>query len=270
MSLAHGFESIKEIYNNVELWSARGIMPLMGYSKRERFFDTLVKAQESCKRSWKQVEEQFFPAPGKTSIQWWRPKEDYLLTRYACYLIAMNGDVRKPEIAWAQLYFASQTRKQEMMQEYLSDKTRYEERLKYSETDKELSKAMIEKWLQSQQIAIVKSRWQETFYNNTTDAIRKKYDIDKKTPIVNKAPQILITAQSLANQMTAMNLEHNSKIKNEASISFEHITNNKAVRKTLLERGIVPERLPSEEDTSTLPSKLKSFEEWIGEENIAL
>jgi len=157
-----------------------------------------------------------------------------------------------------------------MMQEYLSDKTRYEERLKYSETDKELSKAMIEKWLQSQQIAIVKSRWQETFYNNTTDAIRKKYDIDKKTPIVNKAPQILITAQSLANQMTAMNLEHNSKIKNEASISFEHITNNKAVRKTLLERGIVPERLPSEEDTSTLPSKLKSFEEWIGEENIAL
>lgn len=182
----------------------------------------------------------------------------------------MNGDVRKPEIAGAQLYFASQTRKQELMQQYLADKTRYEERLKYSETDKELSKAMIEKGLSSPQIAMVKSRGQETFYNNKTENIRHKYGIDKKTPIVNKAPQILITAQSLANQMTAMNLENSKNIKSEASVSFEHITNNKAIRKTLLERGITPEKLPPEEDTNKLPSKLKSFEEGIGENTTAL
>lgn len=263
-SLAHWFESIKHIIDGMEFWYARELYPILGYTNREKFQAVIQKAKDSIKSAWWVASDHFHPEVKLIQLPKWAQREidDILLTRLACYQIAMNGNVRKVEIATAQLYFATQTRKQELYQEYLYDKQRYEERLKYTETDKEVSKKMFDKGLSWPQIAAVKAKGQEAFYNNTTEYIRKKYGIDKKIPIVNKAPQILITAQSLANQMTALNID-DSNLNSEAKISYEHHTNNKAIRNTLIKRWIVPEKLPPEENTDHLPKKLKSFEAWL-------
>lgn len=219
----------------------------------------------SCKTSWNSIPDHFPEVRKPIKGGKWSQQlvSDFYLTRYACYLIAQNGDPKKSAIALAQMYFASQTRKQELYQEYLSDKERLKEREKYSETDKELSGALFDKWLKWPQIAGVKAKGQKAFYNAEPDVIRRKYGIKGKKPIVDKAPQILITAQSLANQMTAMNVSKTTKPSSDQAISQEHITNNRSVRNTLVQRWIVPEELPPEEDTKKLPKKIQKFEEGL-------
>lgn len=257
------FDSIRHVDSSwAEYWSARELQTILGYGKWERFEWAINRAIESCRNSNHKPEEHFADAGKMVQIgsKTQREVDDYHLSRYACYLIAQNGDPRKETIALAQMYFASQTRKQELYQEYLSDKERLEERLKYSETDKELSGVLFDKWLKSPQIAWVKAKGQKAFYNAEPDMIRKKYGIKGKKPIVDRAPQILITAQSLANQMTAMNVGKSKHLSSEPMIAGEHITNNRSVRNTLINRGIVPESLPPEEDTKKLPKKMQTFE----------
>ncbi len=266
------FDSIKHLdAHGQEYWSARELSKILKYAQWRNFEVALEKAKVSCESAWHKVSDHF--ADASKPIMWgkWARQlvTDYHLSRYACYLVAQNGDPRKESIALAQMYFASQTRKQELYQEYLGDKQRLEEREKYSETDKELSGALFNKWLTWVQIAGVKSRGQRAFYNAEPDMIRKKYGIQWKKPIVDKAPQILITAQSLANQMTAMNVDKNKQLNNDQVISREHITNNRSVRGTLVERGIVPENLPAEEDTKKLPKMIQTFEEGL-ESNLLL
>lgn len=163
------------------------------------------------------------------------------------------------------MYFASQTRKQELFQKYLADKQRLEERLKYSETDKELSGVLYNKGLKSPQIATVKAKWQKVFYNSSPEVIRKKYGISDKKPIVDRAPDILITAQSLANQMTAMNVDKNINLSTENTITREHMINNQSVRKTLMGRWIVPEALSPAPDTKKLPKKIQQYEAGLSD-----
>ncbi len=264
------FESIKHTLDGVEVWSARELAKILGYSKWENFANVIEKAKISLETSWIKASDHFPEirkpiASGKWGTQF---VIDYNLSREACYIIAQNGDTKKEPIALAQMYFASQTRKQELMQEYLADKSRPEEREKYSETDKNLSSALYNKWLTSPEIATVKSKWQRVFYATPPDDMRRKYAIPAKKPIVDRAPDILITAQSLANQMTAMNVEKSKGMRDEFGISREHMTNNKSVRDTLIERGIVPENLPPAEDTKKLPKKIQKFEEGLDPENL--
>ena len=240
------FESIRHTNEyDQEYWSARELAPILGYTKWENFAKVIEKAILAVKSSGNDSLD-WFPEIKKPIISGkWGTQFviDYILSRNACYIIAQNWDTKKPAIALAQMYFASQTRKQELMQEYLADKSRLEEREKYSESDKDLSSALFEKWLNSPQIATVKSKWQKAFYQNEPEKIRMKYGITGKKPLVDRAPDILITAQSLANQMTAMNVEKSKTLNSEPAISHEHIMNNTSVRKTLTERGIVPELL---------------------------
>ncbi len=265
------FESIKQTDSHgAEYWSARDLAKVLGYTKWENFAKVIEKARVSFVTAWNKGSDWFLEtrkpiASGKWGIQF---IIDYALSRDACYIVAQNGDAKKAPIALAQMYFADQTRKQELFQEYIADKNRLEEREKYSETDKDLSSALFQKWLSSPQIATVKSKWQKAFYNTTPENMRRKYGIAPKKPIVDRAPDILITAQSLANQMTAMNVEKNRNLNSETGISHEHITNNSSVRKTLINRWIVPELLPPAEDTKKLPKKIQKFEEGLISNNL--
>lgn len=260
------FESIKHLDpNGQEFWSARELSHALKYTQWRNFEGAIEKAKISCQSAWNKTSDHFADASKPIVGGKWAQQivTDYNLSRYACYLIAQNGDPRKETIALAQMYFASQTRKQELYQEYLDDKERLKEREKYSETDKELSGALFEKGLKWPQIAGVKAKGQKAFYNAEPDVIRKKYGIKGKKPIVDKAPQILITAQSLANQMTAMNVSKTKRPSSDQTISQEHVTNNRSVRHTLIDRWIVPEELPPEEDTKKLPKKIQTFEEGL-------
>lgn len=260
------FDSIKHLdAHGQEYWSARELYPILGYTNWNKFQDVIQRAKDAILMSDTKDEDHFYPEVKLVQTWSWaqRKIDDLRLSRRACYQIAMNGNPKKEPVALAQMYFASQTRKQELYQEYLGDKQRLEEREKYTETDKELSGALFNKWLKSVQIAGVKAKGQKAFYNAEPDIIRKKYDIKWKKPIVDKAPQILITAQSLANQMTAMNVDSSQTLNTDQAISREHITNNRSVRNTLIDRGIVPENLPPEEDTKKLPKKIQTFEEGL-------
>ena len=261
------FDSIRHTNeHDQEYWSARELYPVLGYTNWNKFQDLIQRAQDAIGTSGSLVDDHFYHEVKMIATGKWakRSIEDIRLTRRACYQIAMSGDTTKSPIALAQMYFADQTRKQELFQEYIADKNRLENREKYSETDKDLSSALYHKWLSSPQIATVKSKWQKVFYNTTPENMRQRYGITGKKPIVDRAPDILITAQSLANQMTAMNVEKNRWLKDEFGISHEHMTNNKSVRNTLIERGIVPEHLPPAEDTKKLPKKIQKFEEGLG------
>jgi len=261
------FESIKHINEyQQEYWSARELAPVLWYKQWRNFENVIWKAIDSCKTAWNSASDHFAEVSKPIVSGKWGTQfvNDYELSRYACSIIAQNGDPKKQPIALAQMYFASQTRKQELFQEYLGDKQRLEERLKYSETDKELSGVLYNKWLKSPQIANVKAKWQKVFYNADPKIIRKKYGISDKKPIVDRAPDILITAQSLANQMTAMNVDKNTNLSTENTISREHMINNQSVRKTLIGRWIVPESLPPASDTKKLSKKIQQYEEGLG------
>lgn len=260
------FESIKHTLDEVEVWYARELYPILGYTNWNKFQDLIQKAKDAIQISGANIGDHFYPEVKMVSTGSWakRSIDDIRLTRRACYQIAMNGNPQKEPIALAQMYFASQTRKQELFQEYLADKQRLGECLKYSETDKELSGALYNKWLKSPQIAMVKAKWQKVFYNASPEVIRKKYRISDKKPIVDRAPDILITAQSLANQMTAMNVDKNANLGTENTITREHMINNQSVRRTLIERWIVPESLSPAPDTKKLPKKIQQYEEGLG------
>ncbi len=260
------FESIRHIDpQGIEFWSARELYGVLGYTNWNKFQDVLARARDAFSTTGGNIEDHFYHEVKMIHVGKWAKRSivDIRLTRRACYQIAMSGDTKKAPIALAQMYFANQTRKQELFQEYLADKSRLEERNKYSETDKNLSSALYHRWLNSPEIAIVKAKWQKIFYNSEPENIRRKYGIIGKKPIVDRAPDILITAQSLANQMTAMNVSKQKLFTSEWSISHEHMTNNRSVRNTLIERGIVPENLPSAEDTKKFPKKIQKFEEWL-------
>lgn len=260
------FESIKHTNKDRwEYWSARELALVLWYKQWRNFENVIWKAIDSCKTAWNRISYHFAEVSKPIMSGKWGTQfvVDYELSRYACSIIAQNGDPKKEPIALAQMYFASQTRKQELFQEYLADKQRLGERIKYSETDKELSGTLYNKWLKSPQIATVKAKWQKVFYNASPEVIRKKYGISEKKPIVDRAPDILITAQSLANQMTAMNVDKNANLSTENTITREHMINNQSVRKTLIERWIIPESLSPAPDTKKLPKKIQQYEDGL-------
>lgn len=262
--LFYKFEEAASELEGIECWSARDLQILLGYSKWENFEKVIIKAKDACKNVGELI-EYHFPDVRKT-IQ--MPKgaekeiDDILLTRYACYLVAQNGDSRKQEISFAQNYFAVQTRRAELVEQRLLEYERIKAREKLSQTEKQLSGILYERGVDSQGFAIIRSKGDQALFRLNTQMLKKKMGVPESRPVADFLPTISIKAKDLAAEMTGLNVQ-NKNLKGQLNIEEEHIDNNVAVRNMLTNRGIIPEDLPPAEDVKKLQRKLDGDEKKV-------
>ena len=252
------FESISCEVEGIECWSDRELQPLLGYAKWDNFINNVVvKAKEACRNAGEDVQNHF-PDVGKmVSIGYGVEKQidDILLTRYACYLIAQNGDSRKPQVAFAQTYFAVQTRKAEVIEQRLLDCERLKAREKLSQTEKQLSGILYERGIDNKGFAIIRSKGDQALFNLSTQMLKKRMNVPTNRPIADFLPTISIKAKDLATEMTNVNVQAKD-LYGQSPIEKEHIDNNTAVRDMLLQRGIKPEQLSPNEDIKKVQRRI--------------
>ena len=260
--LTKTFEDFAYEEKGIEFWFARDLQNLLGYSKWENFFKVIEKAKDSCKTAKFNVLDHFpevrktidMPKGAKKQIN------DYMLTRYACYLIAQNGDPRKDEIAFAQSYFAIQTRKQELIEERIALKERLGARKKLSKSETELSKNIYERGVDENGFARIRSKGDQVLFGgNNTKQMKKKLAIPDHRPMADFLPTVTIAAKNFATEMTNFNVKTND-LQGETKITGEHIKNNTEVRKVMIKNKITPEKLPPEEDLKRLTKRVKNNE----------
>jgi len=255
------FEAAASELEGVECWSARELQDLLGYSKWENFEKVIQKAKDACKNAGEEI-DYHFPDIRKMITKGKGAKDeivDILLTRYACYLIAQNGDSRKEEIAFAQNYFAVQTRRAELVEQRILEFERVKAREKLSQTEKQLSGILYERGVDSQGFAIIRSKGDQALFRLNTQMLKRKMGVPDNRPIADFLPTISIKAKDLAAEMTGLNVQ-SKDLKGQAKIEREHVDNNMAVRNMLTQRGIVPENLPPAEDVKKLQRKLDGDE----------
>lgn len=243
------FEAAASELQGVECWSARELQVLLGYSKWENFEKVIQKAKDACRNAGEEVDYHFPDVRKMIALGKGAEKEidDILLTRYASYLIAQNGDSRKVEIAFAQNYFAVQTRIAEIVEQRILAFERVKAREKLSQTEKQLSGILFERGVDSQGFAIIRSKGDQALFRLNTQMLKRKMGVPDNRPVADFLPTISIKAKDLAAEMTGLNVQ-NKDLKGQSKIEKEHIDNNLAVRDMLTKRGIVPENLPAATD----------------------
>lgn len=252
------FEQACYIFNEVECWSARELQVIFDYAEWRNFVKVIEKAKEACKHSGVAVLDHFVEinkmvglGSGST-----RSLDDFALTRYACYLVAQNGDAAKPEIAFAQTYFAVQTRRQEIIEQRLLDVVRVAARDKLSRAEKKLSGIIFERGVDEKSFAIIRSKGDEALFGGfSTVVMKRKLAVPDNRPLADFLPTLTILAKGFAAELTSHNVLEKD-LKGEKPITKEHVDNNKAVRKMLEERGVKPEELPPSEDLAKVKRRL--------------
>jgi len=265
--LNQSFNQISQTWEDsgIEYWFARDLQELLEYSEWRNFLKVIEKAKEACENSGGKVENHFVAVNKMVVIGSGaeREIEDIMLTRYACYLIAQNGNPRKDAIAFAQTYFALQTRKQELIEEQLRLQDRIQAREKLRESETELSKNIYERGVDDKGFGRIRSHGDAALFGgNTTQSMKNKLSVPKSRALADFLPTVTIAAKNLATEITNHNVRQND-LQGERSITDEHVQNNKSLRDMLAERGIKPEELPAEEDLKKLERRVKSDEKRL-------
>ncbi len=259
------FENTCYDYKGIECWSARELQTIFGYAEWRNFLKVIDKAKEAGANAGEELKYHFVDINKMIDLAKGakREIEDIALTRYACYLVAQNGDAAKQAIAFAQTYFAVQTRKQEIIEQRLLDIARVAAREKLSMSEKKLSGIIYERGVDEKGFAIIRSKGDQALFGgfNTND-MKRKFAVPANRPLADFLPTLTIKAKDFATELTSHNVVEKN-LKGESAISKEHIDNNLAVRKILKERGVRPEQLPPAEDIKKVQRKLKSDEKKV-------
>lgn len=259
------FEAACQTIHNVECWSAREVQEILGYKEWRNFLNVIDKAKEAAIASGEQLQNHFVDINKMVSIgsASARKVEDIALTRYACYLVAQNGDPSKPSVAFAQTYFAVQTRRQEIIEQRLMDIARVSAREKLTKTEKKLSGILYERGVDEKGFAIIRSKGDQALFGGyTTSDMKQKLNVPASRALADFLPTLTIKAKDFAAELTSHNVQE-KELKGETSITQEHTDNNKAVRKMLAERGVQPEHLAPAEDVQKVKRKLETDERKI-------
>ncbi len=255
--------------STMEVWYARELQKVCGYSRWENFAVAIERAKQSCKSQNISVDDHFRDVTKMVSLGSGSEREidDVLLTRYACYLIAQNGDPKKEEIAFAQSYFAVQTRRAELIAERLQLQQRLEKREELRASEKRLSQNIYERGVDDKGFGRIRSKGDAALFGGvTTEQMKKRLGV-KSGALADYLPQVTIAAKNLATEMTNFNVEAKN-LYGEPSIATEHVQNNRTVRNMLGERGIRPEELPAAEDIKKVERRVAKEEKALGESKL--